>query len=103
MNNHDAFLLAESKGFEPLIPFWSIHTFQACSFDRSDNSPYFSPAGWHPAGENLRAANIGFLSQSSARPAKKFPIIPATAAWNGAGPAGTSILPGRLQRSCRGR
>ena len=32
------FYLAESEGFEPSIPF-GIHTFQACSFNRSDNSP----------------------------------------------------------------
>src|SRR5262249_9587572 len=31
--------LAERKGFEPLIPFWSIHTFQACAFDHSATSP----------------------------------------------------------------
>ena len=30
---------AESAGFEPAIPFWSIHAFQACAFDRSANSP----------------------------------------------------------------
>ena len=34
-------LVAERKGFEPLIPFWSIHTFQACSFDHSDISPFY--------------------------------------------------------------
>lgn len=33
-------LLAERVGFEPTIPFWSIHTFQACSFDHSDISPF---------------------------------------------------------------
>ncbi len=32
-------LSAEREGFEPSIPFWSIHTFQACSFDHSDTSP----------------------------------------------------------------
>ena len=31
--------LAEREGFEPSIPFWSIHTFQACSLNRSDISP----------------------------------------------------------------
>ena len=31
-------LFAERKGFEPSIPFWSIHTFQACSFNHSDTS-----------------------------------------------------------------
>jgi site-specific DNA recombinase len=30
---------AESEGFEPSIPFRGIHTFQACSFNHSDNSP----------------------------------------------------------------
>ena len=32
-------LSAERVGFEPTIPFWGIHTFQACSFDHSDISP----------------------------------------------------------------
>src|SRR5580698_673048 len=32
-------LFAEREGFEPSIPFRSIHTFQACSFDHSDISP----------------------------------------------------------------
>ena len=32
------FNMAEREGFEPSIPF-GIHTFQACSFDRSDISP----------------------------------------------------------------
>ncbi len=27
--------IAEEKGFEPSIPLWSIHTFQACAFDHS--------------------------------------------------------------------
>ena len=26
-------------GFEPMKPFWSLHTFQACAFDHSANSP----------------------------------------------------------------
>ena len=33
-------LHAEKEGFEPSIPFWGIHTFQACSFDHSDTSPF---------------------------------------------------------------
>ena len=32
-------LSAERVGFEPTVPFWSTHTFQACSFDHSDISP----------------------------------------------------------------
>ncbi len=28
-------------GFEPMMPFWSIHTFQACAFDHSATSPYY--------------------------------------------------------------
>ena len=28
-------------GFEPMIPFWGIHTFQACAFDHSAISPDF--------------------------------------------------------------
>ena len=35
-----ASLSAERKGFEPLIPFWSIHTFQACLFNHSSTSPF---------------------------------------------------------------
>ena len=31
--------MAEREGFEPSIPLWGIHTFQACSFDHSDTSP----------------------------------------------------------------
>lgn len=31
---------AEREGFEPSIPFRGIHTFQACSFNHSDTSPY---------------------------------------------------------------
>ena len=31
--------IAERVGFEPTVPFWSTHTFQACSFDHSDISP----------------------------------------------------------------
>ena len=32
--------IAEGKRFELLIPFWSIHTFQACSIDHSDSLPF---------------------------------------------------------------
>ena len=31
---------AETEGFEPSIPFGGIHTFQACSFNHSDKSPW---------------------------------------------------------------
>ena len=31
---------AETEGFEPSIPFRGIHTFQACSFNHSDKSPF---------------------------------------------------------------
>ena len=31
--------LAETARFELAIPFWGIHTFQACSFNHSDTSP----------------------------------------------------------------
>jgi hypothetical protein len=31
-------------GFEPMKPFWSLHTFQACAFDHSANSPILSGA-----------------------------------------------------------
>ena len=32
---------AETEGFEPSIPFRGIHTFQACSFNHSDKSPFY--------------------------------------------------------------
>ena len=32
-------ILAEREGFEPSIRGYRIHTFQACSFSRSDTSP----------------------------------------------------------------
>jgi hypothetical protein len=31
--------MAERAGFEPAIPFWSIHTFQACALNHSATSP----------------------------------------------------------------
>ena len=37
-------LLAEREGFEPSMGYSPIHTFQACSFSRSDTSPI----GWQP-------------------------------------------------------
>ncbi len=30
---------AEREGFEPSVPFWSTHAFQASPFDRSGTSP----------------------------------------------------------------
>ena len=33
-------ITAETEGFEPSIPFGGIHTFQACSFNHSDKSPF---------------------------------------------------------------
>src|SRR5208337_736023 len=33
------FKLAEREGFEPSIPFWSMHAFQACAFNHSAISP----------------------------------------------------------------
>ncbi len=30
---------AEREGFEPSVPFWGTHTFQACAFDHSAISP----------------------------------------------------------------
>ncbi len=33
-------ITAETEGFEPSIPFRGIHTFQACSFNHSDKSPF---------------------------------------------------------------
>ena len=31
--------MADREGFEPSVPFWGTHTFQACSFDHSDTCP----------------------------------------------------------------
>ena len=33
--------IAEGQGFEPRIPFWGIHAFQACLFNHSSTSPFF--------------------------------------------------------------
>ena len=32
--------MAEGEGFEPSIPFWGIHTFQACAFNHSATPPF---------------------------------------------------------------
>ena len=40
----NAIELAETARFELAIPFWGIHTFQACSFNHSDTSPYLGGA-----------------------------------------------------------
>ena len=32
--------IAERQGFEPRIPFWGIHAFQACLFNHSSTSPF---------------------------------------------------------------
>ena len=50
--------LAEGEGFEPSIPFWGIHTFQACAFNHSAIPPAWairlslirlrSPSMWSP-------------------------------------------------------
>ena len=42
--------MAEREGFEPSVRFWRTHTFQACSFDRSDTSPeeYRTARAWEP-------------------------------------------------------
>ena len=31
--------MAEREGFEPSVPFWGTHAFQACTFNHSDISP----------------------------------------------------------------
>ncbi len=41
------FTTAEREGFEPPIHFWRIHTFQACSFNHSDTSPFYWDAKIH--------------------------------------------------------
>ncbi len=33
---------AEKAGFEPAVPFWSTHTFQACTLNHSVTSPFCS-------------------------------------------------------------
>ncbi len=35
-------ILAERAGFEPAVPFWSTHTFQACPFNHSGTSPFIN-------------------------------------------------------------
>ena len=37
--------MAEREGFEPSVRFWRTHTFQACSFNRSDTSPEICARG----------------------------------------------------------
>src|SRR5438445_335298 len=44
--------MAEREGFEPSRPFWSLHAFQACAFDRSAISPHAS-AGFDTFGVRL--------------------------------------------------
>ena len=39
LRTHSKTELAEREGFEPSVHFWRTHTFQACSFNRSDTSP----------------------------------------------------------------
>ena len=38
---------AERVGFEPTVPGYGTHAFQACPFDRSGTSPWWNP---RPAG-----------------------------------------------------
>ena len=33
--------LADGEGFEPSVPFWSTHAFQACPIDHSGTRPFF--------------------------------------------------------------
>ncbi len=47
---------AERGGFEPPIPFWSIHAFQACLFNHSSISPFST--------EPEIAANLHLISQA---------------------------------------
>ena len=42
-------ILAERMGFEPMLPFWGKHAFQACLLNHSSISP----------GSINKAANIG--------------------------------------------
>ena len=48
--------LAEREGFEPSIPFWSMHAFQACAFNHSAISPH---------GRTLSPMPDGFSIQNS--------------------------------------
>jgi len=34
--------MAEREGFEPSVRLWRTHTFQACAFDHSATSPFFT-------------------------------------------------------------
>jgi hypothetical protein len=60
--------LADGVGFEPTIPFWSIHTFQACAFDHSATRPLWTreragkraPYSGNPGAFNLQMVNAAF-------------------------------------------
>jgi hypothetical protein len=45
--------IAERKGFEPSIPFWGIHAFQACAFDHSATSLMSFLKGWANNKKNI--------------------------------------------------
>jgi hypothetical protein len=42
-------------GFEPTIPLWSIHTFQACAFDHSATSLNYRECKEHKKKWSLKA------------------------------------------------
>ncbi len=52
--------MAEREGFEPSIPFWSMHAFQACALNRSAISPPFAgrPAGAKQTGCLISRARL---------------------------------------------
>ena len=56
-------LSAERAGFEPAVPFWSTHTFQACSLNHSDISPNaFQP--YKPSLKSLPKVQHFFIRQT---------------------------------------
>ena len=60
--------LAEREGFEPSIPFWSMHAFQACAFNHSAISPAGSETlAMREVGRNLfqQSGRIGSISVES--------------------------------------
>ena len=74
--------MAEREGFEPSVRFWRTHTFQACSFDRSDTSPEMQcPASAGRARESLyqgrgdRNAMIPYRQDSAEELGKTLPAF----------------------------
>ena len=76
-------LVAEGEGFEPSIPFWGIHAFQACAFNHSAIPPAqrgpskkaqnLTERGW---GRNESLARTSAPANARCRPKKGPPLVP---------------------------